>query len=42
LMKTSMVGPLGVLPEAPVTATTKVDEDVDGGPPGGVCPHPSS
>jgi hypothetical protein len=34
-MKTSMAGPLGVLSGAPAAATIVVDEDVDGGAPGG-------
>jgi hypothetical protein len=32
LKKTSMVGPLGVLPACLVAATTEVEEDIDGGP----------
>jgi hypothetical protein len=30
--KTSLAGPLGVLPVGPVVATTKVEEDVNGRP----------
>jgi hypothetical protein len=30
-----MVGALGVVPVAPVASTTEVEEDVDGGAPGG-------
>jgi hypothetical protein len=32
-----MVGPLGVLSGAPSVATTEVEEDVDGGAPGGAA-----
>jgi hypothetical protein len=35
--QTSMVGALGVVPVAPVASTTEVEEDVDGGAPGGCC-----
>jgi hypothetical protein len=34
-MKTSTAGPLGVLSGAPASTIIVVDEDVDGGPPGG-------
>jgi hypothetical protein len=32
---TSMVAPWGALPVGPTTSTTEVEEDIDGGPPGG-------
>jgi hypothetical protein len=32
---TLMVGPLGALPVVLVASTTEVEDDVDGGPPGG-------
>jgi hypothetical protein len=35
-----MVGPLGVLLVFPIAATTVVEEDVDGGPPGGADRSP--
>jgi hypothetical protein len=31
-----MVAPLGALPVGPAVSTTKVEYNVDGGPPGGV------
>jgi hypothetical protein len=33
--KTLMAGPLRVLLVGPATTTIKVEEDIDGGPPGG-------
>jgi hypothetical protein len=33
MMKTSLVGPVGVLLGDPTPTTTKVDEDVNSGPP---------
>jgi hypothetical protein len=32
-----MAGPMGVLPVGPAATTNKVEEDFDGGPPGGRC-----
>jgi hypothetical protein len=37
-----MVAPLGVLPVFLAVATTEVEEDVDGGPPGGAASIPGS
>jgi hypothetical protein len=37
-----MAAPLGVLAECPTAATTEVEEDIDGGAPGGSWPESGS